>query len=122
IAGEYDGLSRQQKVVAKYFEDNRGRIAVDRISEIAARCEVQPSAIVRFAQRFGFSGFSEMQAVFREAFDAGEKGRSRNYQQRIRSIIKGKPGRVTATAIARVSIENSRTGLDELAGSLDDAQ
>src|SRR5256885_9349931 len=76
IAGEYDGLSRQQKVVAKYFEDNRGRIAVDRISEIAARCEVQPSAIVRFAQRFGFSGFSEMQAVFREAFDAGEESRS----------------------------------------------
>jgi DNA-binding MurR/RpiR family transcriptional regulator len=26
-----------------------------------------PSAIVRFSQRFGFSGFSEMQALFREA-------------------------------------------------------
>jgi DNA-binding MurR/RpiR family transcriptional regulator len=122
IAGAYDELSRQQKVVAKYFEDNHGRIAVDRISEIAARCEVQPSAIVRFAQRFGFSGFSEMQAVFREAFDAGAQTRSPNYQQRIRSIIKGKPGRVTAVSIARESIDNSRTGLDNLAIDLDDAQ
>jgi DNA-binding MurR/RpiR family transcriptional regulator len=121
IAAEYDDLSKQLKVVAKYFEDNRGRIAVDRISEIAQRCDVQPSAIVRFAQRFGFSGFSEMQAVFRDAFDAGAR-QGPSYQQRIRSIIKGKPGRVSAGAIAREFIDVSRGGLDELAATLDDAQ
>ena len=44
------------------------RIMVDRISDIARECEVHPSAIVRFSQRFGFSGFSEMQALFREAY------------------------------------------------------
>ena len=33
---------------------------------IAERCGVQPSAIVRFAQAFGFSGASQMQRLFRD--------------------------------------------------------
>ena len=33
-----------------------------------ARAAVQPSAVVRFAQRFGYPGFSAMQAVFRDDY------------------------------------------------------
>ncbi|RML29607.1 SIS domain protein [Pseudomonas savastanoi pv. retacarpa] len=68
ITDEYDGLPRQLKRIASYMSQQSDRIMVDRISDIARECEVHPSAIVRFSQRFGFSGFSEMQALFREAY------------------------------------------------------
>ncbi len=65
IATEYDALPPKLASVARYVERHRGSLMVDRVSEMAERCGVQPSAVVRFAQRFGYSGFSEMQAVFR---------------------------------------------------------
>ena len=58
IAAHYDELPRQLKSVAKYVEEHRASLMVDRTGDIAARCGVQPSAVVRFAQRFGFSGFT----------------------------------------------------------------
>lgn len=68
ITDEYDTLPRQLKRIASYMSQQSDRIMVDRISDIARECEVHPSAIVRFSQRFGFSGFSEMQTLFRTAY------------------------------------------------------
>lgn len=121
IAAQYGSLSRQLKIIATYVEQHKTSLMVERISDIAEQCEVQPSAIVRFAKHFGFSGFSEMQAVFRDAFTA-QTTPSRNYQQRIRSLIESKPTPVTSGALAREFIQVSRAGLDELLGGLDDAQ
>ena len=68
IAENYESLPRQLKSVATYIEQHRGSVMVDRTSDIATSCGVHPSAVVRFAQRFGFSGFSDLQAVFRQAY------------------------------------------------------
>ena len=68
IAENYESLPRQLKSVATYLEQHRSSVMVDRTSDIAASCGVHPSAVVRFAQRFGFSGFSHMQAGFRQAY------------------------------------------------------
>ena len=37
------------------------------VAELAAGAEVPPSALMRFCQIMGFSGYSEMQKLFREA-------------------------------------------------------
>ena len=121
IADEYDSLSRQLKVIAKYIEQHRASLMLERISDIAAECEVQPSAIVRFAQRFGFSGFSEMQDVFRQAYTVQAKA-TPNYQQRIRKVIATRDGKLNVGDMAREFVDASRHGLDELAAGLDDAQ
>jgi predicted transcriptional regulator len=68
ITRDYDSLPRQLKRIASYMTQQSERIMVDRISDIARECEVHPSAIVRFSQRFGFTGFSGMQALFRQAY------------------------------------------------------
>jgi len=81
ISEEYDALPRQLKRVASYISHQSERIMVDRISDIARECEVHPSAIVRFSQRFGFSGFSEMQTLFRQAL-AHKTTPVQNYQRR----------------------------------------
>ena len=88
IAREYDDLSRQLKVIAHYITHNRQQMVVVRILDVARACDVQPSAVVRFAQRFGFSGFSELQAVFRDAYASGTTGVG--YQQRIQAVRHGR--------------------------------
>ena len=46
--------------------DEPNEVALETLAVIAERCGVQPSAIVRFAQSFGFSGASQMQRLFRD--------------------------------------------------------
>jgi DNA-binding MurR/RpiR family transcriptional regulator len=121
MAAEYGALSKQQKVVAADIETNRATIAVERVTDIAERCGVQPSAVVRFAQRFGFSGFSEMQDVFRANF-AARAGAGQSYQQRIRKLIEGKSGGLGTAKMVREFVEASRSGLAQLAEELPEQQ
>ena len=73
ITDAYESLSRQLKQIARYVEQHRDHIGLDRIQDVAQRCEVQPSAVIRFAKRFGFSGYSEMQKIFRDVAAEYEK-------------------------------------------------
>ncbi|MDR5854926.1 MurR/RpiR family transcriptional regulator [Caballeronia sp. LZ062] len=120
ITDAYDSLPRQLKSVASYIEQHRQSVMMDRTSDIAASCGVHPSAVVRFAQRFGFSGFSDLQAVFRQAYAGGSTAQS--YQQRIRKLIDEKAGVASGVSVAREFIAASRAGLDELEAGIDDAQ
>jgi DNA-binding MurR/RpiR family transcriptional regulator len=121
IADAYDSLPRQLKSVATYIEQHRPSVMMDRTGDIASACGVHASAVVRFAQRFGFSGFSDLQAMFRQAY-AGSGGAQQSYQQRIRRLIDEKAGDASGVSVAREFIAASRTGLDELEAGLDDAQ
>jgi len=62
----YDGLSKRLKQVARYVLDEPNELALETLAVISRRSGVQPSAVVRFAQSFGFSGASQMQRLFRD--------------------------------------------------------
>jgi DNA-binding MurR/RpiR family transcriptional regulator len=62
----YDGLSKRLQQVARYVLDEPNELALETLAVIARRSGVQPSAIVRFAQSFGFTGASQMQRLFRD--------------------------------------------------------
>src|ERR1700731_4889691 len=100
IAENYEALPRQLKNVATYIEQHRSSVVVDRTSDIATSCGVHPSAVVRFAQRFGFSGFSDLQGGFKPAY-TGQNPSAQSYQQRIRKLIDDKPGRISGGSVAR---------------------
>jgi DNA-binding MurR/RpiR family transcriptional regulator len=121
IAEEFEALPRQLQGVARYLEEHRSSIMVQRVGEIAEGAGVHASAVVRFAQRFGYTGFSEMQAVFRDAFTA-QASPSRSYKQRIRTVIENRTGVVPAVEIASRFIDASRMGLDELAAEIDETR
>lgn len=122
IAAGYDALPRQLKSIATYVEQHHANLMVDRAVDIAQRCTVQPSAVVRFAQRLGFSGFSEMQDVFRRAY-TDQTSPGGDYHQRIRTLITAKRGGVvTGSALAREFIVASTSGLEELGRGLDEKQ
>ena len=90
VSKAYPRLSKQLQQIARYVEQHRDQIGLDRIQDVAQRCEVQPSAVIRFAKRFGFSGYSEMHKIFRDGI-AQQSAPSRNYQVRIRRVIEQAP-------------------------------
>lgn len=120
ISEEYEGLSKQLKVIAKHIEEHRSTLVLERITDIAQACEVQPSAIVRFAQRFGFSGFSDMQALFRDSF-APVQSNVNNYQKRIRTVIASQDTPLSNTELTQSFLSACQQGLEELSQSLDPA-
>lgn len=60
VASSYAALSPQLKVIARYVERHHEALPRQRIQDVAARCQVQPSAVVRFAKRFGLRGYQEL--------------------------------------------------------------
>lgn len=120
ITAEYDGLSKQLKVIAQYIEQHHEHVGLERIQEIADHCSVQPSAVVRFAKHFGFSGFSEMQAIFREGLTR-QLAPSRNYRTRIRDIIESGAGSLSSVEIAQEFLAGSVAAMHELEANLDAA-
>lgn len=118
ITTEYEALSKQLKVIARYVEQHRDHIGLEGIQELAAHCGVQPSAVVRFAKHFGFSGFSEMQAIFREGLTR-QLAPSRNYRTRIRDIIDSGAGSLSSVEIAHEFLAGSVAAMHELEANLD---
>ncbi len=86
IAMQYDQLSVQLKRIADYVANRGDHLALEGVRDIALACEVQPSSIIRFAKTFGFSGFSAMQAIFRNGA-ADRLAAPINYNDRINEFI-----------------------------------
>ena len=58
-------LSNRLQQVARYLLDHPDTVAFGTTATIAAGAGVHASALVRFANAFGFSGFSQMQQLFK---------------------------------------------------------
>lgn len=78
-------LPRRLTQVAAYSLDNPDEIAFGTVATIAASADVQPSTLVRFAQYFGFDGFSGLQQIFR----ARLRERNTSYEDRLRALEAG---------------------------------
>ena len=66
IAAEHGRLPKRLAQVAAFMLDNPDEVALGTSASVAELAKVQPSTLVRFAQTLGFSGFSDLQALFRE--------------------------------------------------------
>lgn len=117
ISEEYEGLSKQLKVIARHVEQHRDHLGLEGIQDVAAQCAVQPSAVVRFAKHFGFSGFTELQRIFREGL-ARQIAPSRNYRTRIRDVIDSGAGTLSSAEIAQEFLGGSIAGMQELRNGL----
>jgi DNA-binding MurR/RpiR family transcriptional regulator len=125
LGDEFSGLSRQLKLIGRYVERHRDHLGLEKIQDVATRCEVHPSAVVRFAKHFGYSGYSDLQSVFRQGMTQ-RIALNNNYQARIRKVLEGARGRLSSEDIAYEFIGGSLAGLQELqrdlqATELDDA-
>lgn len=113
LQASFDGLSRQLKLIGKHVEMQGERMAFDGIQATAELCGVQPSAVVRFAKHFGFTGYSQMQALFR-ADAARQLSVQHDYQDRIRGLIASGSDARGGTRLAQAVIEGSIESLQAL--------
>ncbi|OYU39019.1 MAG: RpiR family transcriptional regulator [Pseudorhodobacter sp. PARRP1] len=115
LAAISDGLPRRLRQCADHIAANIDRIAVSTVAELAAGADVPPSALMRFCQILGYSGFSEMQKLFRDAYAPGFP----DYSTRLENLKQTGAG--TPSALLGEFIEAGRLSLEALAKSADEA-
>ena len=108
-------LPRRLRQCADYVAANTERIAVSTVAELATGADVPPSAVMRFCQIMGFSGFSEMQRMFREAYNPGWP----DYSTRLHNLKDQGAG--SPAALLAEFIEAGRLSLEALAKTVDEA-
>lgn len=108
-----ENLPKRLLQCADYIALNTDRIAVSTVAELSAAAGVQPSAFMRFCQLMGFSGFSEMQRMFRETY----KHRWPDYTTRLEKLRAG--GSDSPRALLAEFVEAGRASLAALASTLD---
>ncbi|MGD7407997.1 MurR/RpiR family transcriptional regulator, partial [Ralstonia pseudosolanacearum] len=112
LTQEYDGLSKRLKLIARHVETHRDHLGLEGIQSMAAQCGVQPSAVVRFAQHFGFSGFSEMQRLFRDGL-VQQIAPGRDYNLRLREVIESGSASLQPEQIVDEFIKGSIAGMQQ---------
>ena len=116
LAAGRDALSPRLAAVADWVEAHPESIAVDTLAEIAARAGTHPSTLVRFANRFGFGGFAELQRLYKrhvhEHFN--------DYGARIRELrVSLGDGEVSAPRLLGEFAEANRAALEALIAGTD---
>lgn len=71
LAAVRPDLSKGTLRIADFVLANPGAVAILSSAEVAKRCDVHASSLVRLAQRLGFSGFKELQSVLQVDMTAG---------------------------------------------------
>lgn len=82
LIARHDQLPKRLAQVAAFALANPDDIAFGTAASVAEKATVQPSTLVRFAQAFGYQGFSELQAVFQDRL----RDRFSNYNARLSAL------------------------------------
>ncbi|WP_175882583.1 MurR/RpiR family transcriptional regulator [Burkholderia sp. BCC0044] len=65
IRSEYATLSPRLKSIAHFVDTHADQVGILDIRSVADQCGVPPSAVVRFAQHFGLSGYADLRRRLR---------------------------------------------------------
>lgn len=108
-------LPKRLTQVAAYALDNPDEIAFGTAASIAVSANVQPSTLVRFAQHFGFDGFSGLQLLFR----ARLRERTSSYEERLRTLEANGAALAESTTIFNGFIAAAHRSVDAIAAAVD---
>lgn len=113
-----DRLPKRIAQIATYALDNPDEIAFGTTASIAASAGVQPSTLVRFSRRLGFSGFTSLQSVFRERL----RERAPSYDDRLNALNSAASGTNRNLAMLTGFAEAASASLDTMVRVLDEEQ
>lgn len=108
ITDHYPKLSGQLQRIARYVLENPNDAALETVSELAKRVEVQPSSLVRFAKTLGYDGYSNVQTVLRSRLISEIP----SYRDRIRSLNSQRTG--TGSGVLDDFVDDGIAALDQL--------
>lgn len=114
LAQLHGTLPRRLQVCADHLARDQDSIALSTVAQVAERAGVAPSAMMRFCQVMGFSGYAEMQRLFRHALARTPP----DYATRLANLKTRGTGQ-PATLVAEF-VEAGRQSLEQLARDLDE--
>jgi DNA-binding MurR/RpiR family transcriptional regulator len=85
ISARSDSLTPRQREAARYAIDHPNDIALQPLAQVARSAGVAASAFIRLAQALGFSGYVELQNLFREPL---QRAAVPSYRERVRQHIR----------------------------------
>jgi DNA-binding MurR/RpiR family transcriptional regulator len=115
IMEQRGALPKRLMQVAAYALEHPDDIAFGTTASIAQAAQVQPSTLVRFAQSFGFDGFSGLQQLFQ----ARLKDRNSSYEDRLRQLELGGAAETESGTIVSGFINAAHQSLDALNAALE---
>ncbi|WP_240233233.1 MurR/RpiR family transcriptional regulator [Devosia lacusdianchii] len=108
-------LPKRLTQVAAYALDHPDEIAFGTAASIAISADVQPSTLVRFAQHFGFDGFSGLQLLFR----ARLRERTSSYEERLRTLEQNGAALAESTTIFNGFISAAHRSIDAISAAVE---
>ena len=114
LALQQETMPKRLRQCAQFISENPERVAVSTVSKLAEGASVRPSAFMRFCQAMGFSGFSEMQRLFRESYSQSWP----DYETRLANLRNGHSD--SPSVLLAEFIEAGRLSLERLAKSVDE--
>ncbi|MEA2782606.1 MAG: hypothetical protein QOK29_4150 [Rhodospirillaceae bacterium] len=87
ISAQHAKLSKRLRQIAEFAVAEPDQTALETVASIAAKANVPPSSLIRFAKHFGYDGFTDMQRIFRSRLI----DRASSYNQRIHDYRSGQP-------------------------------
>jgi DNA-binding MurR/RpiR family transcriptional regulator len=95
IIEQRDKLPKRLAQVAAFAAEFPDEIAFGTTGSVAEQANVQPSALVRFAQAFGYRGFGDLQAVFQQRL----RDRPSPYDARLTAVNARSTGHPVSVAL-----------------------
>jgi len=119
IATTHDALLKKLKQIARYLLNNGEQAAFQTLVIIAERADVNPSAIVRFADALGYLGFTELQKIYRSGSVTGQS----DYRVRVRQSL-GSSGEtiLSSNELLAQLVRGASDALSDLAASVREDQ
>lgn len=120
LKADHEQLSPRLREVSRYVLDNPHSVAFDTIAVIAEAAGVHGSTLVRFGNSLGFSGFSEVQKLFKRRV----MEQTGDYSERIRALQSEHGGNldVQGPSLMQEFIQTNALSLEQLRGSVSDEQ
>ena len=109
-------LPRRLKQCADHLAGHLDSIALSTVADLARAAGVPPSALMRFCQVMGFSGYAEMQRLFRRELGRGPP----DYATRLANLKAGGDGK--PSALVAEFVEAGRLSIEGLARNLDETK
>jgi DNA-binding MurR/RpiR family transcriptional regulator len=101
IKENYKVLPKNQKKIADYFIDSFDKIPFLNVQEVSKATNTSVASIVRFAQRIGFKGFSELHDAIADSLQS-----QMNNKEIFQLFDKNKAEEDLLTSVANIDIKN----------------
>lgn len=115
VTQRFDGLPVRLQAAARHLVDHPNAAAVDTIKSLSGAAGLQPSVLMRLAKTLGYSGFSEMQSVFRDAL----LSQTQSYGERMRTRSRRATAPQASGDMLRLLCEGSIESLQGLRDAID---